>query len=508
VLAVGLDVLDDDITDTVASGLQYDAFRECRDSLTAADVDIAAYNTVENAADVADLRTALGYEEWNLYGISYGTRLALEVMRDHPEGIRSVILDSAFPHQVDSMVAGPGAARRAFEKLFAGCAADAACAADYPDLETVLWEQVARFNAEPVMLQITYIDGRRFDALVDGEGLLGTFFQALYSAEVIPLLPAIVSEIAADDYRNFTTLVANFTAVLEFVSFGMHTSVQCREEVAFADPAAVDAAAAAIPDFGALFVDETGSAADGFALCEMWGAGAADALENEAVMSDIATLVLAGEYDPITPPDWGRMAAAGLASSFFFEFPGLGHAVSVADECPLSIALAFLDDPADAPSDACLAQMRGPEFLTTTDRPADPLVMVPFEIDEFGVVISGLVPDGWEDVGFGAFVRGTNALDQTALVQQAVAGGSIDFTLDLLAGQLGIEGDLEPAGDLIAGGRVWNLYRASVQGYLADIAVADGNPLGVLILLLSRAEERDVLYSTVLLPVLETVSVR
>ena len=72
-------------------------------------------------------------------------------------------------------------------------------------------------------------------------------------------------------------------------------------------------------------------------------------MENEPVASDIPTLVLAGEYDPITPPAWGELASNGLENSFFLEFPGLGHGVSLEGGCPLGIILAFLDEPSVNP---------------------------------------------------------------------------------------------------------------------------------------------------------------
>src|SRR5690606_39073830 len=71
--------------------------RLCHADLTAQGIRLNAYTSAENAADIADLRVALGYEQVNLYGISYGTRLALTIMRDHPQGIRSVVLDSVYP---------------------------------------------------------------------------------------------------------------------------------------------------------------------------------------------------------------------------------------------------------------------------------------------------------------------------------------------------------------------------------------------------------------------------
>ena len=88
-----------------------DATQACRDRLVEEGVDLQAYSSVENAADVADLRVALGYDEWNLYGISYGTRLALTVMRDHPEGVRSVVLELGLSAR-DQLLGGVRAERR------------------------------------------------------------------------------------------------------------------------------------------------------------------------------------------------------------------------------------------------------------------------------------------------------------------------------------------------------------------------------------------------------------
>jgi pimeloyl-ACP methyl ester carboxylesterase len=85
--------------------------RQCHDRLAATGVDLAAYNSTENAADIADLRIALGIATWNVYGVSYGSRLALTVLRDHPQGIRSVVLDSVSPpanNIVEKVVVGSG----------------------------------------------------------------------------------------------------------------------------------------------------------------------------------------------------------------------------------------------------------------------------------------------------------------------------------------------------------------------------------------------------------------
>jgi pimeloyl-ACP methyl ester carboxylesterase len=89
----------------------------------------------------------------------------------------------------------------------------------------------------------------------------------------------------------------------------------------------------------------------------------APAVENQPVTSDIPTLVLAGEYDPITPPEYGRTAAQALASSFFYELPGLGHGVSADNGCAMGLMLDFLAEPAAEPDAACVAEMGGPRFV-------------------------------------------------------------------------------------------------------------------------------------------------
>src|SRR5262249_11696499 len=98
-----------------------DAFQRCRDRLGVQGVDLAAYNSAASAADVNDLRLALGYSQLNLYGDSYGTRLALTVMRDFPQAVRSVVLDSTYPLEVNLYTALAPNAERAFNALFDAC---------------------------------------------------------------------------------------------------------------------------------------------------------------------------------------------------------------------------------------------------------------------------------------------------------------------------------------------------------------------------------------------------
>ena len=129
------------------------------------------------------------------------------------------------------------------------------------------------------------------------------------------------------------------------------------EEVSFTTLEAAIAAADANPKLSSFYEYDAKSM---FATCDVWQARAAVARENEAVASAIPTLVLSGEFDPITPPAWGRLVAQDLSNSFFFEFPGMGHGVALADQCPLGMTQAFLDTPQERPSSGCIDRMSGP----------------------------------------------------------------------------------------------------------------------------------------------------
>ncbi len=124
---------------TVDDGLQ-----ACYDDFVAQGIELSAYNSNENAADVADLRVALGHKEWNLLGISYGTRLALSVMRNHPEGLRSVIIDSVYPPNVNAYEIEEAYLVKVFKILFDGCAANANCNKAFPKLEQVFYNTVGK----------------------------------------------------------------------------------------------------------------------------------------------------------------------------------------------------------------------------------------------------------------------------------------------------------------------------------------------------------------------------
>jgi pimeloyl-ACP methyl ester carboxylesterase len=345
-----------------SSALFVEAASACRDRLSGDGVDLDSYNSAESAHDVADLRRLLRYEQWNLYGISYGTKLGLTIARDHPEGIRSMVLDSSYPLEVDLYVDGPANTVRSLNVLFDQCNADSACAAAYPDLEQVLLQEMQRLQAEPTSADLfnPYTGDVFPGALIDGEALSGTVFQSMYDYTAFPLLPEMIYDVQAENYDTLTDLLGFFLAQDAFSTTGMHLSVQCHEEISFTSEQAIIDAAAQFPPYEDYLASGVGEL---FETCALWSDARAPAIENQAVVSKIPTLVLAGEWDPITPPRWGADVAANLANSTFVEFPGLGHGVSVDDDCPRSIMLDFLTSPESDLDLSCADGMEEPDFF-------------------------------------------------------------------------------------------------------------------------------------------------
>lgn len=343
------------------------ALSDCRARLLEMGVDLAHYHSAASAQDVADLRRVLGIEQWNLLGISYGTRLALTVLRDAPDGVRSVVLDSVYPPNVNAYEEMALTFAGAITALLDGCAADRACNAAYPDLAETFYALLEELDEEPLYFYAGEI-GTDEDIEVDAFTFLDVITGALYDTDLIPSLPQLIIDTYEGDYE---LLLWNFLledtegyrrqrpdnaewpddASLEDAQ-GMFYAVECYEEVPFADLDAAYARAAALhPLVADYLLQEVVQTLD---ACAVWLQEQAPLREAEPVYSDVPTLILAGEYDPVTPPAWARLAAQTLPNHVYVELPRGGHGLTTADDCITRIILAFLERPTQALRTRCI----------------------------------------------------------------------------------------------------------------------------------------------------------
>jgi pimeloyl-ACP methyl ester carboxylesterase len=342
-----------DISKEEADALEEEFVLGCRDYLLEQGVNLEMYNSVTNAADANDLRIALGYDKVNFYGTSYGTRLGLTILRNHPEGVRSMILDSVFPPNIDYPSEAITSMMLAVDRIFETCAADTDCNSQYPALEETFYQVLDDLHNNPDKITIG-----GYPVVVDDEIFLDAIYMALHPATAIPDIPRAIQSASQGDFHRLEWAIESLMGYSENVATGVYYSSVCRDEVGLDSyENSLALAGAYHPRIAAYF-----ELSSFFSTCEKWGAGDPDPVENEAVVSDIPALIFAGYYDPITSTEWCQLAAETLSNSYYYEFPNMGHGVMRADQCALNIGLQFLDDPTTEPDASCMEGLGYPNF--------------------------------------------------------------------------------------------------------------------------------------------------
>lgn len=488
-----------------------DALAECRTRLEEGEgANLSAYTTRASASDVADLARALGYQQVNLFGISYGTTLAQAVMRDTPGLVRSTVLDSALPLEVKHYNDTAARASASLELLFSACAADPACAAAYPNFRNDFFETVHQLNQTPISLQMDNpLGGEPFDVQANGDTVINLAVWALYSTDYIPLIPQAFYQVRGGDYSLAKWLLPYiYTSAYEGRSLGALISIYCHDQVFVTSPDELAADFAAHPEFESYgFSAAYGSKDALFTICGMWDAAPYDPRDSAPLASDIPTLILMGEFDPVTPPAYGEQLAAHLGHAQYFKFPALGHAVTTeqSTDCPLKIALSFIADPTALVNSLCLGEMKRLAFIApytvNTEITFDTLTD-----SELGV--TSRIPTGWEPVGYNFYNRNLFAADPAQIGVQANSISSADWLGWLQTNYQGEGFEDAPVlvEEQLIGDATWQFYVAHNSGLPVDLAFARVGDMTIMVAMQSFDSEREALRQIVFLPVIESAA--
>jgi pimeloyl-ACP methyl ester carboxylesterase len=330
-----------DLTDAVAA---------CRERLVGDGIELGAYEVAEMAADVDDLRAALGVDSWNVQTLGSASRVAIELLRRFPEHIRAVVLDSPAPPATDTATNWIVGMRSALAKLYEACDADPECLRAYPDLEGTLGRLLASMTEEPGRVNDR---GHRFT--IDGAAILRLVRDGLPEDEPTPIVMQIHRaaregvDWLAEVFDGDPVLAKGYTpAGLDAPNlvYGAYYSTLCRDELAFADFDALAELAAGEPWYTTAYIDSPYRA-----ICEIWDVGRAEADPHRPVASDVPTLVVTGRFDPYAPTEQIAADTQGLASSWIVERSYLGHLVLSEDGCMRDVRSFWLDHPHAAPGD-------------------------------------------------------------------------------------------------------------------------------------------------------------
>jgi pimeloyl-ACP methyl ester carboxylesterase len=328
---------------------------QCADAYRAAGISVSEYHTRAIAADVEDLRRALGIAQWNLYGVSYSGRVMLTVMRDFPAAIRSVILDSplGLDSRYDEMA--PAGFDRALRLAFAECAVSPACSARHPAGMAAWTAAVDHFDRTPQWVTFPIDSTHRDSSFVDGSLAASVLTGALDFPDAIGLIPLLVERTAAGDLGLFRRLLAKTVGPSKDTE-GMRLVVWCAEVVPFEDRARIAGGHDRRLGFaGARFETVPPEA------CEPLHLLPPPPSEGQPVSSTIPTLILAGQFDPYVPSSSSRALLSLLTRAFHIEIPGASHGPGY-DACGSILIDAFLNQPDRLPAADCLGRAAGAVF--------------------------------------------------------------------------------------------------------------------------------------------------
>ncbi len=332
--------------------------------VTALDADPRFYTTSVAVGDLERVREALEVPEWNIYGVSYGTRVAQHYLRRYAEHTRAVILDGVVPAELALGPAIATNAQVALENILGRCAAQDLCAQRFPALDERLATLSARLVEQP--LAVTMPDPQTGEA---GTRTLSDLHLKVairlmsYAPLTAALLPLLVTEAYDGNYAPITAQAYMMIGELErSLSFPMHNSVVCTEDVPFYQ----DDDLAGLQDtyLGNMIIDALTT------VCSVWPAGVLDDDLKAPVVSDRPVLLLSGEADPVTPPAYGAQVLENLSNARHLVGPGQGHGLAGVG-CVPNLMRRFLEDlePSEL-DDTCLQRERPTPFFLDFTGPS------------------------------------------------------------------------------------------------------------------------------------------
>jgi pimeloyl-ACP methyl ester carboxylesterase len=331
-----------------------DAAERCVAELQREGLDPHFFNSRVNADDLIDLRRVLGYSSWDVFGVSYGARLAQEVMKHDSNAVHSVILASPLI---------PGAAKaedalsiqRALERIFDACRAQPECRRAFPAPGRDLFELHAELNARPMEVVVEQGDSRT-SVTLDGDRLVW-YLVGRFSISQIDRLPLLLHELRGGDRAAAARLLIGGGQGPVARNNALTNLVMCFDTAGTSEyrRAIVEVKKALKEPFRSLVNDD--------AMCSHFLKRFADSADQQFVRSDIPTLILTNEFDDRTPTDHGRRIAASLKRAYIYELPGLGHALTP-EGCFDTVALSFLKNPTRSPDAGCVSAMPRVRFET------------------------------------------------------------------------------------------------------------------------------------------------
>ena len=334
------------------------AIRACRARLEQR-ADLRFYTTELAVDDLEEVRQAMGYAQINLYGTSYGSRVAQVYMRRHPSSLRAVTMKGIVPPSMASPESHASSGDLAWRSLVTRCRQDANCARTFPTLDADFHALLDRLERTSPAITLPAADNRSAASITVTRGLFAESFRnLLYSPEASAQAPKLIRALLAGDDRGLaeTAFASRTLLASDRLAAGFFLSVTCTEDAPYL-PASAPARAAGT--FGGDYRLQQQAAA-----CAAWPRGEVSAQHRQPTRSNIPTLILSGEFDPVTPPSGGEEVMQGLTRGVHVVIRNNGHPIGSAEQCVARLIGAFIDKgSADGLDRSCASAIPSVPFL-------------------------------------------------------------------------------------------------------------------------------------------------
>jgi hypothetical protein len=338
---------------------------------------------------------------------------------------------------------------------------------------------------------------------VDGTVFMSIVLGSIKSSYFIDTAPQTIYRVKNGDLSTLIAAQYSLPFAFEGINPGLYISMMCHEHIMATTPQELESVSTLPGISSYAWLPFYGDANDLYKTCKSWGSVGPLLGENDAVISDIPSLVITGRFDPTTPPKYAKQLADHLSNSYYFEFDNQGHVPSASSNCAMNVVLDFLRNPAEEPNRECMGKLKAVDFLTPYT--GDPVLSMSRE-DLFGITVD--IPDEWFYGGDGFFMRGNSAFDITQVGAFRTFFSSASELKDFFSlsayGYRGLDAAPLEAGTHTARGRIWMLYSGKSNDRPVDIAIADLGSTSFVIMMFSHPDEHDALYRTVFLPMIDS----
>ncbi len=360
--SVALSSMSEGVSEKSSDSLLAAAALNCRRKWTTRGVDLNQYHTTQIAADLVDLVHVLGIKQYNLLTLSYSTKIAQVLMRDYPEGIRSVVMDSPLPLESSYDEESLGNLMASLDRLLTDCEKDTDCNTAFPLLKHRFYSLLRSSSETPLRVPVSY-QGKIDTLLLRGADLIALFTDQ--GSGGIAGVPLELEKVLNGDYSYFQKDYVPANAnVGDGRGIGMRLCVWCAEEYPFVQIERVKKQRSAYPELGGVSPMVFSPA-----VCETWDVKAMPRKENRPVRSNIPVLLISGEYDNETPVTWARSMQKRLKNSYHLIFRGWKHTPTTywSNTCGMESANAFFINPHQKPDISCLSDLGVPKFRTKSE---------------------------------------------------------------------------------------------------------------------------------------------